>query len=65
MPATGFTHRALYGWISEFANRPLPGVWPQIPLDDQILADLEAYFDLCQDVGYTEVGFWGLFVDRR
>src|SRR5574340_510192 len=61
----GFTHRALYGWISEFVNRPLPGVWPQIPLDDETLTDLDAYFDLCREVGYNEVGFWGLFVDRR
>jgi hypothetical protein len=62
---TGFAHRALYGWISEYANRPLPGVWPQIPLDDEILRDLDGYFDLCRDVGYNEIGFWGLFVDRR
>ncbi len=65
MSGTGFAHRALYGWISEYANRPLPGVWPQIPLDDEILTDLDGYFDLCREVGYNEVGFWGLFVDRR
>jgi hypothetical protein len=60
-----FVHRALYGWISEFVNRPLPGPWPQIPLDDETLSDLDAYFDLCREVGYDEVGFWGFFVDRR
>ena len=43
---SGFTHRMLTGWISEFVNRPLPGQWPQIPLDDGTLRDFEDYFDL-------------------
>jgi hypothetical protein len=61
----GFDHRMLYGWISEFANRALPGVWPQIPLDDGILADFDSYFDLCEEAGYNEVAIWGLCVDRQ
>lgn len=61
----GFAHRTLYGWISEYAKRALPGVWPQIPLDDATLADLDAYFDLCRESGYNEVVIWGFFVDRR
>jgi hypothetical protein len=65
MTAAPFTHRTLTGWISEFVNRPLPGVWPQIPLDDQTLSDFDAYFDLCRDSGYNEVVIWGFFVDRR
>ena len=60
-----FTHRTLTGWISEFVNRPLPGVWPQIPLDDETIGDFESYFDLCRDSGYNEVVIWGFFVDRR
>src|SRR6478609_5414831 len=60
-----FTHRCLYGWISEFVNRPLPGGWPQIPLDDETLSDFDAYFAMCQESGYNEVAVWGLFVDRR
>lgn len=65
MPTRAFQHRALTGWISEYINRPLPGVWPQIPLDDQTLADFDAYFALCQECGYNEVVLWGGFVDRR
>ncbi len=65
MTSAAFTHRTLLGWISEFVNRPLPGDWPQIPLDDETLSDLSAYFDLCKESGYTEVVLWGLFVDRR
>jgi len=61
----GFEDRVLTGWISEFVIRPLPGTWPQIPLDDETIGDLERYFDLCHDVGYTHVVLWGLFVDRR
>ena len=60
-----FVHRTLLGWISEFVNRPLPGVWPQIPLDDETIGDFEDYFDLCRDCGYNEVVIWGFFVDRR
>ena len=63
--AAAFTHRTLTGWISEYAGRPLPGAWPQIPLDDDTLSDFEAYFDLCRDSGYNEVVIWGFFVDRR
>ncbi len=59
-----FQHRALLGWISEFIRRPLPGVWPQIPLDDETLADLDACFRLCRETGYNTVILWGLFVDR-
>ena len=54
MPAA-FTLRALLGWISEFVNRTLPGVWPQIALDDATLADFDAYFDLCRASNYNEV----------
>jgi hypothetical protein len=64
MPAS-FSHRVLIGWISEFANRMLPGQWPQIPLDDETLADFDQYFDLCTQCGYGEVVIWGFFVDRR
>ena len=64
MPAA-FSHRVLIGWISEFANRMLPGEWPQIPLDDDTLSDFEQYFDLCVECGYNEVVIWGFFVDRR
>ena len=60
-----FTHRTLTGWISEFVNRPLPGVWPQIPLDDETISDFERHFDLCRESGYNEVVIWGFFVDRR
>ena len=60
-----FAHRTLTGWISEYVSRPLPGVWPQIPLDDETLSDLNAYFDLCVETGYNEAVIWGLFVDRR
>jgi len=63
--ANGFAHRTLTGWISEFVTRPLPGKWPQIPLDDATLADLAAHFDLCRDSGYNEVVIWGFFVDRE
>ena len=34
-----FTHRTLTGWIGEYVCRPLPGPWPQIPLDDEALED--------------------------
>lgn len=64
-PTRGFVQRTLLGWISEFVNRPLPGAWPQIPLDDVTLADFDAYFDLCRECGYTDVALWGLFVDHR
>lgn len=59
-----FTHRVLTGWISEYACRPLPGPWPQIPLDDETLGDFDRYFELCRDSGYNEVVVWGPFVDR-
>ncbi|MFH1568723.1 MAG: hypothetical protein ABIL09_12060, partial [Gemmatimonadota bacterium] len=61
----GFVHRTLTGWISEYVSRPLPGAWPQIPLDDETLADFGRHFDLCRESGYTEVVVWGPFVDRR
>ena len=60
-----YEHRALLGWISEFVNRPLPGVWPQIPLDDKTLTDLDDYAELAQESGYNELMLFGLFVDRR
>jgi hypothetical protein len=62
--ASSFAHRTLTGWISEFINRPLPGGWPQIPMDDETLSDLEAHFDLCRESGYNEVVIWGFFVGR-
>ena len=59
-----FTHRVLSGWISEYVTRALPGVWPQIPLDDETLADFEANFDVCCEAGYTALVIWGLWTDH-
>jgi hypothetical protein len=55
-----FAHRTLLGWINEFVNRPLPGVWPQIPLDDETIGDFEAYF---RNADIPEVGLF--YVDGR
>ena len=62
---TGFEHRSLVGWISEFSSRPLHEPWPVIKLDDEIMSDFHEIFDLCKQVGFDKMVIWGLFVSRR
>jgi len=62
---TGFEHRSLVGWISEFSSRPLHEPWPVIKLDDEMMSDFHEIFDLCKQVGFDKMVIWGLFVSRR
>lgn len=61
---TGFTHRTVSGWISDFSSVPRWEPWPSITLDQRLLADLAQAFNEAHTAGYDAVILWGLLCGR-
>ena len=57
-----WNHRGFLGWVRDLASVPsAPSVyWPDISIDDQLLADYEAAGEVLKKSGATEVEIWGL-----
>lgn len=61
---SGFTHRMISGWISDFSSIPRMEPWPSITLDGRMTADLLQCFDAAKAAGYTGIILWGLLAGR-
>lgn len=61
---TGFQHRWISGWATDFSSTPRMEPWPSIALDLSLVADLKYAFDKAQSAGYTGIILWGLLAGR-
>jgi hypothetical protein len=61
---TGFTHRLISGWISDFSSIPRWEPWPSITLDHSLTMDLQYAMQQAQQAGYTGMILWGLLAGR-
>ena len=58
-----FTHRVYNGWIRDFATEPRPNAaWPCLDIDDQLIADYHAKFQLMHSLGFNKIVIWGIYV---
>ena len=57
-----YVHRALNGWITDFAAAPdVEAAWPSMRLDEALLEDYRQMFGLMQYLGFNEIVIWGLY----
>ncbi len=66
-----FLHRSYLGWVRDLATHPKPthpspaDKWPNVAIDDDLLADYEQTFAVLQKAGFNEIVLWGLFTSRN
>jgi hypothetical protein len=64
-PQKAFRYRSYLGWITDLATfADTHAEWPSMRLDDALLNDYRATFQVMKKLGFEDLCVWGLYVSR-